>query len=752
VSTFYELVKRRQATADTQLQRQLDSDSFVPPFKATQPAPAQEEPALLHYLRILFRRRWMVLGSTCALGLLAAGLSLMMTPRYGTSARISVGRQDSTGLGFKDARQNYDEAQYSAELNAQVRILKSDSLVLENLKRLGLANPPESVDSSLGEIPALKLSKQEVKQLRFFQNGLVVSRVGQTPLIDITFSGPDPNLAARFVNGLVMTYREHTFRARYEATMHVSDFLAKQLQDLKIKFETSQQKLVEYERAKGFLGFNDKENIVTQKLDQVNHDLSVAESDRIQKQALYERSLSANPELVPEIGDNANIRHLQDQVHDLKNQYAQATGVMGSAHPKVIQLSNQLTQAEASLRDEIDKIAERDRNAYLIARSREDMLRSMLAEQKQQSNRMHEDAIEYGILKHDVESNQQLYEGLLQKLKEAGVFAGLNSSQISIVDSARVPNSPISPNLQLNIALGLLAGCFLGCVSAFLLQHLDNTIRTPDEIGAMVTLPWVATVPAMSSNVRNRDALRVAPTEAEETAPGLLASLQPASEFSESYRSLRTSILLGSRPAKVILVTSPLSKEGKSTTSLNLAAVLTQAHKRVVLVDADLRAPSLHSLLNVSNDDGLSTILDPTSQVDPSEYVVQSTRVPGLSFLPAGPVPELNAELLGSDAMKRLLGALRARFDFVVIDSAPVLATTDSVIIASQADAVVLTVRSGQTTKDALVRAHDLLHMVGAKIVGVVVNAVPSEDFGCPRYRYYGYGRGETSVRHNMGE
>jgi succinoglycan biosynthesis transport protein ExoP len=645
-------------------------------------------------------------------------------------------------MSLKESRNNLAQPEYDAELDAEVRVLTSDSLVLENLKRLGFANPPAAENTSSGEIPEQKLSNSEIQKLRFFQSGLEASRVGHTSLIDIRFRAPDPNVTARFVNGLVATYREHSFKTKYDATMHVSNFLGKQLADLKAKFEASQQKLVEYERTKGFLEFGEKENIVTQKLDQVNRDLGAAETDRIQRQALYERSRSENPELVREIGDNANIKHLQEQVQDLKNRFAEASSVMGSAHPKVIQLSDQLSQAKASLREEVNKIAQRDRNAYLIARSREDMLRSLLAQQKREASHMQENAIQYGILKHDVESNQQLYDGLLQKLKEAGVFAGLNSSRVSVVDSARVPNAPVSPNIPLNIALGLLAGCFLGCIGAFTLEHFDTRIHTPDEIQAIVRLPCVAAIPAIPGNTTARKALPIGHAEAKENAPGVLGPLKPTSEFSESYRALRTWLLLGSSSrAKVILVTSPLSQEGKSTTSLQLAAVLTQAQKRVLLVDGDLRAPCLHRLLGVPSDRGLSTVLNPAFDANPCEYILQSHGMPRLSFLPAGPVLDLSTEALSSEALKRLLGELRARFDYVVIDSSPVLATTDPVIVASEADAVVLTVRSGQTTKDALVRAHELLRMVGANVSGIVVNAVPTNLFGYPKYRFYGYGR-----------
>jgi len=685
---------------------------------------------------------------------LAAAASFMMTPMYEAAARISVGRQNPNVLGFKDAGGNViaDEEGENMELDAQVQILESDSLVLEDLNKLGLARPQEpSGDIFAGEVPIQKLSKRDAKLLHAFQSDLDVSRVGHTPIIQIKFQGPDPVVAAKFVNGLVSAYLDHNVRAKYEYTTHVSAFLSQQLEELRSKFQRSQEELVDYEKRKGILGLDEKQNIVTEKLDELDRALTAAQADRIQKQVLHERTVSTNPELVPEVGDNPNVKHLKEQQEDLKNQYAQATSDLGSSHPRVIQLSDQLAQVQTSLREEIRKIAERDRNSYLIARAREKLLRSALEEQKKEANRMHEDAIQYRILRHDMESNQQLYEGLLQRLKEASVSAGLNSSRVSVVDSARVPQSPAKPNIPLNLALGLLLGCFAGSTVAFMFDRFDNKIRTPDEVEGLVALPSlttiIPTIPRLTPPLIETHAKAAAAGLAKHWKPSkanvaeLIAYLEPNSNYAECYRALRTSLLSASPDnARVIVITSPLSKDGKSTTSLNLAVVLAQMRKRVLLIDADLRAPSIHNLLDLPGDRGLSTILNSGFKGDVAEHVFNS-RVPGIFVLPAGPTPDLPTELLGSDAMKRLVALFRTNFDYVVIDTAPVLAATDPMIIAADADAVLLTVRSGQTTKDAILRAHDLLRNIGAKVTGIVVNAVDIHSPGLANYRFYSYER-----------
>jgi polysaccharide biosynthesis transport protein len=708
-----------------------------------------EPPALLHYLHILSRRPWTVLLVTVGTLALAAVASFMKTPLYEAVARISVGRQNSNVLGFKDAAGNViaDEEDENMELDAQVKILESDSLVLKDLKKIGLAHPSEpSGDIFAGEVPIQELSERDAQLLHTFQSGLDVSRVGHTPIIQIKFLGPDPVVAAKFVNGLVSAYLDHNFRAKYEYTAHVSAFLSQQLEELKSKFEHSQEKLVDYEKRKGILGLDEKQNIVTEKLDELNRALAAAQAERIQKQALYERTVSTNPELVLEVGDNPNVQHLKEQQEDLKNQYAQATSDLGSAHPRVIQLRDQLAQVQTSLRDEIRKIADGGRNSYLIARARENLLRSALEEQKKEANRMLEDAIQYRILKHDVESNQQLYEGLLQRLKEASVSAGLNSSRVSVVDSASVPRSPAKPNIPLNLALGLLLGCFAGSTAVFVFDRFDNKIRTPDEVEALVALPGLTTIiPVIPRIIEQSTAVDPAKhcESSEANVAALIAYLRPNSNFAECYRALRTSLLLASpNNARVIVVTSPLSKEGKSTTSVNLAVVLAQMHKRVLLIDADLRAPSIHKLLHLPRDRGLSTILNPGFKGGIADYVFNS-QVPGVFVLPAGPTPDLPTELLGSDAMKGLVTLFRTNFDYVVIDTAPVLAASDPIVIAADADAVLLAVRSGQTTKDAVLRAHDLLRNVGAKVAGIVVNAVDVHSLGIANYRLHSYERCE---------
>ena len=356
------------------------------------------------------------------------------------------------------------------------------------------------------------------------------------------------------------------------------------------------------------------------------------------------------------------------------------------------------------------------------------MLASALDVQKQEANHLNESAIEYNLLKRDAESNRQLYEGLLQKLKEAGVSAGLRSSNIRIVDLARVPTSPSAPNIPRNILLGLALGLFGGLGLAFVLEGLDNTVRTPEEAQIISALPSLGVIPLSSKLIaKNRKnghpRLSLSSRSSESTdCLELITFARPRSELAEAYRALRTSILLSSlgSPPKVILVTSALPQEGKTTTSINSAIVLSQRGGRVLLLDADLRRPSIHKALGLRNTSGLSTLM---TGGDGSEDAIVSTEIPNLFALTAGPPPPQPAELLSSILMKSHLERWRQQFDHIVIDTPPALSVTDAVVLSVEADSVIIVVRSGQTTKAALRRVRDLLSHVNARITGVILNA-----------------------------
>jgi succinoglycan biosynthesis transport protein ExoP len=592
------------------------------------------------------------------------------TPNYQATARIALAKEDNENLGFKDVQSNNDvaDSDYTVTMDTQTKILESDRLALEVINNLHLdqnrafagsmaVSPPKP-----GSVGVQQVDRpREAALLGAFHDAMGVKTVRNTRIIEISFRSSDPALAAAVVNNIVATYVEDNYRTRYESTMQASDWLAKQISDLQMRVETSQEKLVRYQRENGMLGIDEKQNIITQKLDDLNKSFTDAQADRITKQAGYETAKAGKFDQLAEsstgIGNN-----LRQQEATLRAQYAQLTTTFGPNYPKTLELKNQIDQTERSIQAENQRALTQLEENYTAARAREDMLGKALEQQKLEANQLNEKAIEYSILKRDLDANRTLYEGLLQKLKEAGVAAGLRSSNIRIVDNARVPTFPVVPNTPRNLTMSLLLGLLGGFALAVLLEALDTTVRTSEEAEALTGLPSLGFIPHSSLLDGVSHAARrinsALPAIGERHSSTLIAQLRPNSEVAESFRSLRTSILLSSavkRP-RVIMFTSPMPQEGKTTTCVNMAIVLAQRGSKTLLMDADLRRPGIHRAFGCPNAVGLSSVL---AGLESFEKVIQDyAPLPNLSIMPTGPTPPHPAELLGSDRMQELLAQL----------------------------------------------------------------------------------------------
>jgi exopolysaccharide transport family protein len=709
--------------------------------------PSQDS-LLRDYLRILIKSKWVVITTVLLFVSVVTISTLRTTPIYEAVGSIAINKMDPVTFNLKDSSSSVDYYD-PADLDTEVRILKSDLLALQVIRQLNLDKQPEGGNktASLGLMTdgMQPDSAKTSAALSDFKSNLQVSLVPNTRIIEIRYHSPDKNLAARVVNTLANTYVEQNFKTRFESTMQASDWLSKQLVDLQIKVETSQEKLVKYQKEHEILGIDEKQNITTAKLDELNRELTTAESVRMEKESIYHLVQSGDTDSIVAAanvdggarGTSANsalLEKLREQQADLKIQVAQLSTQFGPSYPKLAQLNSQLKEVDAQIQGEMRKVAARLRGDYLAAVQREGMLRSALEQQKQQANKLNESAIEYSLLKRDVDANRTLSEGLLEKLKEAGVTAGLRSNNFRIVDAARVPTSPSGPNIFRNLAFALALGLSTGIGLAFLLESMDNTVRTPEQAQTISLLPSLGMIPLGSRSTREiRGSSKLALASSKE-AVELVTKSRPRSQMAESYRALRTSLLLTfpGGPPKVILITSALPEEGKTTTSVNSAIVLAQKGTRVLLIDADLRRPSIHKTLGMGSTLGLSNVL--TGNASLQQAIIPSTILPDLFLLPAGTPPPNPAELLASTKMRSVLEELRKHYDHIVIDSPPTLSVTDAVVMSTAADAVVLVIRSGHTTKPALRRARDILLQVNARVCGVLVNAV---NLNSPDYYYH---------------
>ena len=752
-----QIIREFQPAFPAEFGRQITSGIYptLPPQDST----------LREYLRVLIKRKFTVLSCLVGIFTVVAVATLKMTPIYEAGGRIAVNKVDPGLVNFKDSgggvALDYNDP---TDLDTEVRILQSDLLALQVIKQLNLDKRPEfggrpdSVSANLAPDTLQSDTARTSAILGGFKGNLRVSLIPNTRIIEIHYRSATPELAAQIVNTLGNTYVEQNFKTKFESTMQASDWLSKQLVDLQMKVETSQEKLVKYQKQHEILGIDEKQNIITAKLDELNKELTAAESDRMEKESVYRLLESGDPDVIAAplangdgnggTGSNSGsplLDNLRAKQADLKIQIAELSTQFGPYYPKVAQLSNQLKETDIQIQAEMKKMASRVRSLYMTALHREGMLRDALNKQKQEANKLNESAIEYSLLKRDVETNRQLYEGLLEKLKEAGVTAGLRSNNFRIVDAARVPMAPSEPNVPRNLSFAFVLGLTSGVGLAFLLENLDNTVRTPEQAQVISMLPSLGMIPRGSRNGLETSKPRGLAVASSKEAVELVTQSRPQSQMAESYRALRTSLLLSSlgAPPKVILVTSALPQEGKTTTSINTSIVLGQKGVRVLLIDADLRRPGVHKTLGMGPRSGLSNVL--TGSATLQQAITRSPLLPNLFVLPAGTPPPNPAELLASANMKDVLTELREQYDHIIIDTPPTLSVTDAVVLSTRADAVVLVIRSGQTTKGALRRSRDILMQVNARVTGVLLNAV---DLTSPDYYYYYEYQGKYGTRY----
>lgn len=524
---------------------------------------------------------------------------------------------------------------------------------------------------------------------------------------------------------------------------------------MKVKVQKSEDARLEYERKNQIWELDDKSNVATQRLSDLNKELTEAQNERMKKQALYDFAKSADSDSVPELRTDAVLQDLYKKRSEVSGQYSDALTQYGPNFPKVLRLQAQVKETDQLIDNEKKAIIAQMGNDYNAARQRELLLSQALEQQKAEANQMSERLVEYNILKREAEANKALYDGMLTKLKEANIAGALKSSNIRVVDAAMVPSYPTRPARTRNIALAFIVGLVGGIGLALLREYLDNTVKTPDDIETLARLPSLAVVPSFSETNGNgkRGLLKgVVSTNGHDKRIELVAQHLPKSQMSEAFRALRTALLLSQadHPPQVILVTSALPREGKTTAAANLAVTLAQLGDKTLLIDADLRKPGVGRLLNMTDGKyaGLSSYLAGVSSLD--LVTVPHPAIANLAAIPTGPLPPNPADLLSSHKLADAIAELRTKFKFIVIDSPPIMAATDAVILSVQADGVLLVVRSGETPKEAFTRTRDLLTSVKCRMLGVVLNAV---DSSAPDYYYsyryypysYGYGPQEAA-------
>ena len=748
--------------------------------------PERKEWTILDLLALFRRRRVFLIWPLVGLLLLVTVYCALATPRFQATGQIEVQKESPRVFGLESSVMgdsqdaDADSLDYNMTLETEASILQSGSLALQVIKDLKLERTADYFPDHASGIripPWLFFWKKPVEPLsapiedapnrryvvlRIFSSHLKVAPVAGTRIIEISYSDPDPALAADVVNRLVQALMDYSFQARFNATAQASAWLADQLVGLRKQTEALQEKAIRLQRDTGIYGDGEDHNVVLARLESLNEGLISAESNRILKEAIYKASQSGDPELISGLAGNtaagatpamtnslALIQTLRGQEAAIRAEIAEDDTKYGSAFPRLAELHAQLDGLEKSIQDEVHRIGERSRTDFEIASQAEQSARESFERQKALANQTNNRAIAYSLARQEADASRGIYQGLLAKLKEAGVLEGLRSTNLIIVNPARVPptNHPHSPNIPLYYAAALGAGLFIGCSSAVVRELQDRSIRSPQELEEMLGARLLGVIPRVKIN---RRLLHRAPGEAPARAavPYVIGSLAAAdasttsiadetSPFQEALRSLRTSMLsCDSRGApKVVLVTSSVAGEGKSKLTANLAVVLAQLNARVLLVDADLRCPTLYKEVGMTGSPGLGAVLFEKTH----PIVHPHPDCPTLSVLCGPSTPNYPSELLASQRMHDLLSIWRSEYDFILVDSPPVLPVADARILARMCDATLLVARHGFTSRQAIHRSYQLIQqqLPQGAVIGAVLNGVSTKS--ADYYEYYGY-------------
>jgi succinoglycan biosynthesis transport protein ExoP len=694
------------------------------------------------YLAMIHKRRGILI--TClALSLVVAILYNYTTrPVYQATAQVLIDRDTPNFLPNKEL---VDVVQAGADYyQTQYQLLRGRMLAEKVVERLGLQKsvefqtgplmtPWERVQRSiLGKPPAAALDSDGIPlspAVAAFRSRVTVEPVPGSRLVNLRFTAYDPGLAARAVNALAQLYIEQSLEFRFTTSTEATGWLGDRLKEQQQKADMAEKALQQYREKEGLINPEEKQSLVDQKLSTLNTAVLNARTERITKETVYNqmRNLGSSLETFPLVLTSPIVQSLKTQLADLQKDQARLSETLGDKHPDMIKVRNQIRTTEEKLRNEMHNVVRAAETDYRTAAQQEANLQVSLDVVKREALEVNRKAIEFGVLKREVESNQQLFKELLNRNKQTGLETELKTTNIRVVEKAEVPRAPISPQRIRNYELAVLIGLALGLGLTVFFEHLDNTLKTPEDVKEHLGLPFLGMVPDVGARPTASGTPRASP----------LILKNPQSAVAESYRVLRTNLIFSSAETtgRALVVSSANPGEGKTTTVANLAASLALNGAKVLAVDADLRRPTMHQHFGIPKTPGLTDLIVGKCQ---ASQAIQATRFKGLQVLPCGYVPPNPAELLGSPSMKHVVEALKSHYDWVLIDTPPILAMADTPVLCPLVEGVILVVGAEVSGRPTLQRAIDQIVNVGGKIVGVVLNKVNLERNSYYYGQYYG--------------
>ena len=686
--------------------------------------------------KILIKRKWLILAGI-VVGLAFAAVYILTTiPQYEAVALLNINSGKQSNIGISDLVQQQEGGLEASlvQTATEIAIMQSETVSLDVINSLNLYQKEPFAQVFARNKYRGKLDPGQRKDiLAIFKGATKIQTKPGTDLVEVHFRNQSPEVAAQIANSIVERYMDRSLRVRYEGTTRISDWLARQLDNLKNQVTDSQDALSKYQQQNNLIGVDPNgngEDLTLENLRVANQQLAEAQADRVVKEARYRMAMTRNPELLLSVAPSATLSQLQQQQAALTVQQAQLQSKFGPQWPRLKEVQSSLTSVSHAIDGEITTMQSRFEVEYKTAQSTENLMRERLEGAKQQAYQQNRSSAQYQILRHGAESASDLYDALQTRLKEAGITAGLNANQIDVVDHATTPAIPVFPVKRNDAGIGLGAGLVLGLALALFAETIDDTIRTSDDAESVTGLPALAVIPHFDpaqKKVVAAPGTAAADAERERmsrVSPDLISYTEPQSYVSEGFRTLRSSILLSAvdREPKLLLLTSSFATEGKSTCAANLAISFARRSARVLIVDTDLRKGTLHMKFRTSNRFGLSTLL--VREDEGSAYENPLPDLPNLTLVTRGPITVNPGEALASRSMEQLLQRWRSEYDHIILDTSPVLAVADTLSIAPQVDASFILVRSGVTRKKALLRTREQMRRVNARVQGIIVNDV----------------------------
>ena len=715
------------------------------PPRPTESEPDGDEFDLRELWQVIVKRRWTIAIFTLIVLTATVTATYLMTPIYRAALTMQIDREDIKIVKIEEVTPVESASSGQDYYQTQYELLKSRSLVLRVINQLGLADiaqtaePPSMLAgfrrwlsewlpqaSEAQPVPSSASARMEGVITGFLTN-LTIEPVRNSRLVKLYYNSADPQQAATILNALAKSYINLNLERRFDASAYARNFLQERLQQVKAKLEDSERELVEFARQQQIYSVDEKQSIVTRNLEATNAALGEAEKRRISAEVVYRQMLASRGQNLSQVQNNPMVQSLRDAKGKLEAQYQENLGIYKPAYPAMAQLRTQIAQVEIMLNQEMANARATITANYDVAKSEESLLRNRLDEIKREVLELQDRSIRFNILRREVDTNRQLYDGLLQRFKEVGVAAGVGTNNISIVDEAKTPVFPYKPNLQLNALLALVLGLLGGVGLAFLFERLDDTFKRPEELEKLLGLPVLGVIPKTRKD------------RGDDRPMALVGHDDPRSAFAESYRSVRTALQFSTASGvpRLLTVTSAMSNEGKSTTVLSLAIQFAQSGKRTLLIEADLRKPTLHRSLSLDNQIGLTNYLagGGAQPVD----IAKPTHIPNLFAIPSGPLPPNPAELLSSARMMELLTLAAEKFDQVILDSPPLLGLADALILGNLCGGTLLTVEMGGTPRGYVLGALKRLRGARVHVLGAILTKLEARAGAYGYYRSYYY-------------